>query len=323
VIERNISKELSLCCNLLFIYAIEIQRLGIQPMFLINNVKFIILILFIIQSPFLHGCESSLESDPEQETEDTIDGNESDGEWELVWSDEFDGGELDTEKWSFQLGTGTEFGLTGWGNYELQYYTNAEENIFTEDGKLHIVAREESHGGMNYTSARIRTYDKGDWKYGRFEIRAKLPEGQGIWPAIWMLPTDEVFGGWPKSGEIDIMELVGHEPETIHGTVHYGPDWPNNQFTGTSYRLSEGKFSDDFHIFSIEWREDEIKWFVDGEHFFTVTPSSLQPHNYPFNERFHLLINLAVGGNWPGSPDATTEFPQSLIVDYVRVYQLQ
>lgn len=242
-------------------------------------------------------------------------------ELQLVWSDEFETDELDLSKWSYQYGTGQDEGLHGWGNNELQYYTDREDNIYIEDDMLHIVAREERLEGMNYTSARIRTLDKGDWKYGEIEIRAKLPEGQGTWPAIWMLPTDERFGGWPKSGEIDIMEMVGHEPETIHGTVHYGPDWPENQFTGSSYTLDEGTFSDDFHVFSIEWEEDHIAWFVDGEQYFEITPDHLSPHRYPFNERFHLLINLAVGGNWPGSPDATTEFPQTLIVDYVRVYQ--
>lgn len=157
--------------------------------------------------------------------------------------------------------------------------------------------------------------------YGRFEIRAKLPKGQGIWPAIWMLPTDEIFGGWPKSGEIDIMELVGHEPETIHGTVHFGPEWPNNRHIGRAYTLEEGIFDDDFHLFSIEWQPNQIDWFVDGNHFYSVSPTELQPDNYFFNARFHLLINLAVGGNWPGNPDETTEFPQTMKLDYVRVYQ--
>jgi beta-glucanase (GH16 family) len=160
----------------------------------------------------------------------------------IGWSDEFDTDSLDKEKWSYLYGTGAEQGLTGWGNNELQYYTDHEENIFIEDGKLHIQAREENYENMKYTSARIRTIGKGDWLYGRIEIRAMLPNGQGIWPAIWMLPTDEDFGGWPKSGEIDIMEMVGHEPATIHGTVHYGPDWPNNQYTGSPYTLDESIF---------------------------------------------------------------------------------
>ncbi len=277
------------------------------------------IIFFIL----LFACSSSTDSANDNHLMPPDDDPPSEPEWQLVWYDEFDGDELDLTKWSYQYGTGTDFGLVGWGNNELQYYTDHEDNIFIENNMLHIVAREERFGNMNYTSSRIRTYEKGDWIYGRFEIRAKLPEGQGIWPAIWMLPTDEVFGGWPKSGEIDIMELVGHEPETIHGTVHYGPDWPENQWTGKEYTLNEGTFADDFYVFSIEWSLNEIKWFVDGNHYFTITPSHLLPHNYPFNARFHLLINLAVGGNWPGRPDDTTEFPQSLIVDYVRVYQFK
>ncbi len=276
---------------------------------------------------FAFSC-SETSADPDVnndngQNEEPAPNGEDEKEWQLVWYDEFETDELDESKWSYQFGTGTDEGLQYWGNNELQYYTDRKENIFIEDDMLHIVALEERYEGMNYTSARIRTKDKGDWLYGRFEIRAKLPEGQGIWPAIWMLPTDNIFGIWPKSGEIDIMELVGHEPETVHGTVHYGPEWPNNQHTGESYTLEEGKFSDDFHIFSIEWEQNQIEWFVDGEHFFTVTPSDLSPHQYPFNARFHMLINLAVGGNWPGNPDDTTEFPQKLIVDYVRVYQFK
>jgi beta-glucanase (GH16 family) len=267
------------------------------------------------------SCDSSTTITETEETEDPIE--EEEKEWQLVWADEFEGEELDESKWSFQYGTGAAEGLNGWGNNELQYYTDRPENITIDDGILNITARNEQFEGMNYTSGRIRTMGKRDWTYGRVEVRAKLPRGQGIWPAIWMLPTDEIFGGWPKSGEIDIMEMVGHEPEKVHGTVHYGPDWPENQFTGTSYSLDDGTFADDFHIFSIEWKMDSIKWFVDGNEFFSVTPSRLQPHQYPFNARFHLVMNLAVGGNWPGIPDETTEFPQSLIVDYVRIYQFK
>lgn len=244
-------------------------------------------------------------------------------EWQLVWSDEFDAEELDQEKWSYQHGTGEEQGLTGWGNNELQYYTDDEENVFLEDGRLHIVAHQENYEGMEYTSGRILTREKGDWKFGKIEVRAKLPQGQGIWPAIWMLPTENVYGGWPKSGEIDIMEMVGHEPETIHGTVHYGPDWPDNEYTGTPFSLDDGTFADEFHTFAIEWEEDQIKWIVDGNEFYSVTPDTLEPRQYPFNEEFHLILNLAVGGNWPGNPDKTTEFPQSMVVDYVRVYQME
>lgn len=268
----------------------------------------------IIVFLFVLSCDNSSTSVPDVE---------EDLEYQLVWSDEFDGDQLDTNKWSYQLGTGSQFGLTGWGNNELQYYTDREENVYVEDGMLHIVAKEEFYQNRYYTSARIRTINKADWKYGRFEIRAKMPEGQGIWPAVWMLPTEEVYGGWPKSGEIDIMELVGHRPSTVHGTVHYGPDWPNNRYKGSSFSLDGEKFSDDFNIFSIEWVEDEIKWFVNDNLFHTITPSSLSPQNYPFNEQFHLILNLAVGGNWPGDPDNTTEFPQSMIIDYIKVYQLR
>jgi len=280
-----------------------------------KNVVLKILLLTLTGSGFLISCNNSGSETNEELNE------EVDEEWTLVWSDEFDAEQLDPQKWSYQFGTGAQFGLNGWGNNELQYYTDREKNVYVDNGMLHIVAREEAFEEMNYTSGRIRTINKGDWKFGRIEVRAKLPEGQGIWPAAWMLPTDEVFGGWPKSGEIDIMELVGHKPETIHGTVHYGYDWPENQSTGTSYKLDNGSFSDDFHLFSIEWEENQIRWFTDDQHFLTVTPSDLEPHHYPFNERFHLILNLAVGGNWPGDPDSTTVFPQTMTVDYVRIYK--
>lgn len=281
------------------------------------NILFVLLFFALVA----FSCDDSI-TDFEPDNDDQGQQEEpTPKELQLVWADEFESEELDKSKWSYQYGTGQDEGLHGWGNNELQYYTDREENIFIKDGMLHIVAHEERFERMNYTSARIRTIDKGDWQYGHFEIRAKLPEGQGIWPAIWMLPTDEQYGGWPKSGEIDIMEMVGHEPETIHGTVHYGPDWPQNQFIGNSFSLEEGKFSDDFHVFSIEWEKDLITWFVDGQQYYEITPEDLSPHQYPFNEWFHLLINLAVGGDWPGEPDNTTQFPQELIIDYVRVYQ--
>jgi len=258
------------------------------------------------------------EPDPGEEANEEL-------EWQLVWTDEFEGEELDTDKWSYQYGTGQSEGLTGWGNNELQYYTDREENIYLQDGKLHIVAHEESYEGMNYTSARIRTINQGDWRYGRFEFRAKLPEGQGIWPAIWMMPTDNEYGTWAASGEIDIMEMVGHEPDVVHGTLHYGAQWPDNVYSGDEYRLDSGKFSDDFHTFTLEWEEGEMRWYVDGKHYQTQNNWFTDGHAFPapFNKRFHLIMNLAVGGNWPGNPDASTEFPQKLIVDYVKVYQLQ
>ncbi len=250
-------------------------------------------------------------------------GNTQAQDWQLVWSDEFDGDELDESKWSYQYGTGASEGLTGWGNNELQYYTDREDNIFVQNGNLHIVAREESYGGKNYTSARIRTIDNGDWRYGRFEIRAKMPIGQGIWPAIWMMPTDDVYGGWAASGEIDIMEYLGHEPDQVHGTLHYGGGWPDNVYSGDSYQLDEGTFSDDFHTFTLEWENGEMRWYVDGEHYQTQNHWYTQGHDFPapFDQRFHMIMNVAVGGDWPGNPDHTTEFPQEMVIDYVRVYQ--
>ena len=240
--------------------------------------------------------------------------------WQLIWADEFDAAELDTSKWSFQYGTGAAEGLRGWGNSELQYYTDRSENIFTQNGMLHIVAMQEAYEGMDYTSARIRSINQGDWRYGRIEVRAKLPTGRGLWPAIWMMPTDAVYGRWPASGEIDIMEMVGHEPDRVHGTLHYGPP---HTYTGGSYTLGSGSFNDDFHTFALEWEHGEIRWYVDGELFLTQTDwfSKDQGFPAPFDQRFHMILNVAVGGNWPGSPDANTVFPQEMVIDYVRVYQ--
>ena len=241
--------------------------------------------------------------------------------WELVWSDEFEGTELDLTKWTYQIGRGANYGIPNWGNNELQYYTDHEDNLYLEDGKLHIRAKEQQMGTANYTSARIRSMNKGDWTYGRFEARAKLPKGQGLWPAIWMMPTESVYGGWPQSGEIDIMELIGHEPHVVHGTIHYGPPWPDNLEISGSTSLSEGTFNDDFHVFSIEWGTNYIRWFLNDQLYALVLRHQLQPHNWPFDQDFHWILNVAVGGNWPGNPDETTEFPQEMIIDYVRVYQ--
>jgi beta-glucanase (GH16 family) len=243
------------------------------------------------------------------------------GEWTLVWADEFDGAALDPNRWSIQTGDGCAQNLCGWGNNELQWYQ--ADNVEVADGLLTLTARVEAAGGRNYTSARIRSLDKGDFLYGRFEIRARLPRGQGIWPAIWMLPTDERYGGWAASGEIDIVELVGHQPARVHGTLHYGGEAPANQSSGDSYDLSGEIFADDFHLFALEWEEGEIRWYVDGVRYQTQTEwsSTAAPFPAPFDQPFHLLLNVAVGGNWPGSPDITTPFPQSMQVDYVRVYR--
>ncbi len=241
--------------------------------------------------------------------------------WQLVWSDEFDGDSLDAALWSYQTGTGSEYGLDGWGNNELQYYR--EENVSVADGVLTITAKRENIETSQFTSGRIRTIDKGDWTYGRFEFRAKMPEGQGLWAAIWMLPTDQTYGGWAASGEIDIMEYLGSDTTKVYGTIHYGGQWPDNKSMGTYYVTSDTAFHRDFHTFALEWQEGKLRWYVDGERFQNLISgwySSAAPFPAPFDERFHLLINLAVGGNWPGNPDLSTQFPQELVIDYVRVY---
>lgn len=243
-------------------------------------------------------------------------------EWVLVWSDEFDGVAIDRTKWA------NDINANGGGNNELQFYTDEAQNGFVENGNLVIQALDTPYGGLDgskdYSSAKLHTKFRGDWKYGRIEVRAKLPIGQGIWPAIWMLPMPNEYGTWASNGEIDIVELVGHEPSTIHGTIHYGGVWPQNASTGTDYELPSGTFNDDFHTFAIEWEEGEIRWYVDGELYQTVTSwhSTSAEFSAPFDKNFYLIMNVAVGGNWPGSPDSTTSFPVRMEVDYVRVYQL-
>jgi beta-glucanase (GH16 family) len=235
-----------------------------------------------------------------------------------VWADEFDGTAVDTSKWSFQIGDGCSESICGWGNNEEQSYQ--ADNATVSGGTLKIEAREERIRNKRYTSARLRTLDNGDWTFGRFEARIKMTVGQGIWPAFWMLSTDEIYGGWPQSGEIDIMENIGSEPSTVLGTIHYGDPSPNNQSSGGSYSLAGGeRFTDAFHEFAIEREAGLIRWMVDGVLYSTKTPADIGPFLWPFDERFHFILNVAVGGNLPGSPDQTTVFPQVLEVDYVRV----
>ena len=257
----------------------------------------------------------------------------------MIWSDEFDKTELDASKWEYILGDGCDVGLCGWGNNELEVYTKDSKNIRIEDGKMVIEAHianstensdiEKSPSTRKYTSAKIASQRLADFVTvgRRFEASIKLPQGKGIWPAFWMLPSKDRFGGWPKSGEIDIMENIGKEgSNTIHGTLHYGRDWPNDQYAEEGMRLDEkvfGNFSDTFHVFSAEVEESEIRFYVDNILFSTKTQKDLFPYNWPFREQFYFIINLAVGGNWPGFPDDSTVFPQQLVVDYVRVYEGQ
>lgn len=241
--------------------------------------------------------------------------------WELIWNDEFEGVSIDTKKWEHEVNA------RGGGNNELQYYTSRPQNSYIENGCLVLQALKEHYTGTEgtreYTSARLRTLRKGDWKYGRFEIRAQLPSGKGLWPAIWMLPSEWKYGGWAASGEIDIMELVGHEPNKVYGTLHYGGEWPNNVQSGKSFVLSRGSFAQEFHSFTIEWDTTQFRWYVDGVCYQSQTKwhTTNAPYPAPFDQYFHLLLNVAVGGNWPGDPDQTTVFPQKMIVDYVRIYK--
>ncbi len=239
----------------------------------------------------------------------------------LVWSDEFEGKTLDYSKWEIEVNA------FGGGNQELQLYTDREKNIRVENGHLILEAHKDQPAiqgtQREYSSARIRTKRRGDWTYGRFEISAKMPTGQGVWPAIWMLPSDDTYGSWARSGEIDILELKGQEPEVAWGTLHYGDNWPKNTSTGETFRLPQGSFADDFHVFGLEWQKGEIRWLIDGKVYQKQTKwhSSEAAFPAPFDQPFHMVINLAVGGQFLGNPDATTKFPQQLQVDYVRIYQ--
>ncbi len=238
----------------------------------------------------------------------------------LVWSDEFDGTELDLTKWEPQIGDGCAEGICGWGNNELQYYQ--AENAVVSNGTLKIIAKKERVKNKAYTSARIRTKGLADFTFGRFEARIKLLTGQGLWPAFWMLSTNEPYGGWPQSGEIDIMEMLGQEPEKAFGTIHYGDPYPNNQFQGTDFVLYNQTYDQDFHEFAVEWEPGVIRWYVDDNLYQTLTSNDVAPYNWPFDagNQMHFLLNVAVGGNLPGSPDNSTPFPSQMEVDYVRVY---
>lgn len=240
-------------------------------------------------------------------------------DWQLVWRDEFESGaQPDEQLWSYQVGAG------GWGNNELQYYTNARtENARIEDGVLVIEARNESYGGAQYTSARLRSLGKGDWKYGRFEIRAKLPEGLGTWAAIWMMPSESAYGdgGWPDNGEIDIMEAVGHEPDKSHSAIHVNAlnhQRGNNPFSTVTNATARS----DFHVYALEWTPSRITTFVDDRPNLVYERGGSDWTYWPFDKPFHLLLNLAVGGDWGGLQGVDpSDYPARFEIDYVRVYE--
>ncbi len=312
------------------------------------NINFCLMVLLIAKVTLSFIAEAK----ELKTTDDTL------KSWQLVWSDEFDGTQINKNKWSHVVD------CNGGGNNEQQCYTDLKSNAFVEDGLLNIVAMEKDYSQQNsingeagdtsalpYTSAKLQTMNKGDWKYGRFEIRAKLPYGQGTWPAIWMLPTDYVYGGWAASGEIDIVEAANlktpsdaddatdNELESrIHGTLHFGEKWPNNVHSGTSHKFAPTKNpADSFHTYALEWQEDEIRWYVDDVHYATQRKSGwyskyhlndelvIGEGSAPYNQNFHLILNLAVGGAWASKVNNKgidkSIFPQVLQVDFVRVYQ--
>ncbi|WP_350287665.1 glycoside hydrolase family 16 protein [uncultured Croceitalea sp.] len=245
----------------------------------------------------------------------------------LVWEDNFDlDGAPDSSRWGYDLGDGSEQGILGWGNEELQYYTDRPENATIQNGILLITAREETFEGASYTSARLSTKDRFEQRYGRFEARIRLPFGQGIWPAFWMLGADIDENPWPGAGEIDIMEYRGQEPTILIGSVH-GPGYSGGDAISKEYTLENDRFDTGFHIFGIEWGPDFINYYVDDVLYNQITPEDIDEETngqgvWVFNKPFYILMNLAVGGTFVGSPNAETQFPQTMLVDYVRVYEL-
>ena len=270
-------------------------------------------------------------------------------DWALVWSDEFEGDQVDPAKWDFDLGNGffdykTHQWIAGWGNEELQHYTRDPANVSVKDSLLTIRAVKESLQGCGYTSARLKTRKRDGTplfaqRYGRFDFRAKVPWGKGLWPALWLLPQDDRYGGWAASGEIDVMEIVGEKPHQVLSSIHFGSGYPNRTLVTHVHALPGGSSVADWHVYSVEWAPGEIRWRVDGVLTATQTfwwscsltdngagvearsKADINPWPAPFDQPFYLVMNVAVGGNFPGVPNADTAFPAELVVDYVRVYE--
>ena len=242
-------------------------------------------------------------------------------DWQLVWQDEFEESGLpDTSRWSYDLGDGCPR-LCGWGNNEWQSYTNHQKNARVEGGHLIIEAHQEAIDSSTFSSARLVSKGKGDWLGGRMEIKAKLPSGKGTWPAIWMLPTEHRYGHWPACGEIDIMEHVGFEADSIHGTIHTKAyNWLAGTDKSATIHLADAEHA--FHIYAIEWSQKKIDFFVDNSVYFSFENTGTGYKEWPFDQPFHLILNLAIGGNWGGQKGVATDvWPQRMEVDYVRVYQ--
>lgn len=271
-----------------------------------------------------------------------------DAAWTLVWADEFEGGAVDRKKWDFDIGNGFyDYGkhvwVPGWGNEELQYYTHEPENVVVADSCLTIRAVKAPLHGCGYTSARLKTKRRDGTvlfakRYGRIEFRARVPWGKGLWPALWMLPVDDHYGGWAASGEIDLMEIVGERPHEVLNSIHFGASFPKRSLVTTTHALPGGSLVSDWHTYAVEWEPGRMRFFVDGvqtctyDHWWSSSrqvrgagalprrAAELNPWPAPFDQPFYLLMNVAVGGNFPGVPNEHTRFPAELVVDYVRVY---
>lgn len=234
--------------------------------------------------------------------------------YNLVWEEEFDGTSLDLSDWNY------ETGAWGWGNNESQYYRSGNKNAELDQGYLRITAKEETHLGAPYTSARLTTQGKESFQYGRIDIRAKVPYGQGIWPALWMLGDNFSSSGWPTCGEIDIMELIGgdgYNDRTVYGTAHWSNNGSHAEYSGNKSLPSGEKYNDEFHVFSIVWNSSSIRWYVDNSLYHTMNTASMTA----FKNKFFFILNIAVEGNWPGPVGPSTQFPQYMLVDYIRVFQ--
>jgi beta-glucanase (GH16 family) len=282
----------------------NLQRVGL--------IRMVILVLIFVFQAACGGASAQQPSTPPS----------SNPQWVLTWSDEFngaDGSAPDPAKWVMETGGG------GWGNNELESYTARTENVHQENGNLVIQALKESYTGSDgiareYTSARLNTAGKFSQTYGKFEARIKIPYGQGIWPAFWLLGDNISTAGWPACGETDIMENVGFEPTKVHGSMHGAGYSGATPLTGV-YTLSSGRFADDYHVFAVEWEPNVVRFYVDDQLYQTRTTADIPAGTqWAFNHSFFVILNVAVGGNWPGSPDASTVFPQKMLVDYVRVY---
>lgn len=244
------------------------------------------------------------------------------GRRKLVWCDDFDSGVLDPDRWFAETGDGSQYGLNGWGNDELQWYL--PRNVQLLNNHLVITARKESQNGFSYCSGKIITRDRFAFCHGRIEARIRLPGGQGLWPALWLMPQNNKYGTWAASGEIDVVEAVNLDVDgnnDIHATIHYGGIHPHNLSSDQSFTLASSA-SENFHVYALEWEQYEMRWYVDDMHYFTKNNWSTHGAAYPapFDQPFYILLNVAVGGTWPGSPDSSTIFPVSMEVDFIRVY---